>query len=124
MDDVAKIICGECGGKCCSQYPVWYRDEMGRINQNPTGFDLDNNSTWVMPVQSTWNYKDNKYAGCYYHKQGGCPEDKKADVCKHWYCDIWDEFTLGRIKDIHIGSQAEWITRYILWRLSNEDPAN
>ncbi len=119
MEELAEIICGACEGKCCSGYCVWAMDEMGRLHQNPTYFDLKENRTLVMLAQ--FNCRDgNKYNSCYYHDHGGCPEDRKPDVCKNWYCDIWDEFVLGKIRAPLVWHQAEWLTRYLLFRLNTK----
>ena len=69
-----------------------------------------------------YNGGDGKdYRTCYYYTQGGCPPELKPDICKHWYCDIWDEFVLGEVKPIRVWHQAKCVTRYLLYKMNEAE---
>ncbi len=107
LKEIIDIICSECKGGCCKFFPVFVKDiHNNRMFQNPTYIEPTTGMTTLHA-----NMRASTSIACYYYSEGGCLEEVKPDICKDWYCAIFDEFVWGKIRSMIIGSEALFETR-------------
>lgn len=108
LEDVAKIICGACQGRCCTHFPVYiYNKERDILFKNPTFWNEDGEAC-------IWFNTNGQKENCHYQATGGCPDEKKPDLCRYWYCAVFDEFVLGDLRAISCYGHAKRLTRKLM----------
>lgn len=95
------IICGACKGGCC-RAPVYVHDDFTKtLHRNTIYYDSSKNRTFIRPHITSIDG-----LACYFRSRGGCPQMIKPDECKIWYCSIYDELVLGKIRKPIVGLTA------------------
>jgi hypothetical protein len=109
LEEVAAILCKECKGGCCSHFPVYVLDkETGVMFKNPTFWDDKDGEACI------WFNTNGQKTECHYRALGGCPNEKKPELCRYWYCAIFDEFVLGELRPITVYGHSKKITRKLM----------
>lgn len=91
MEEVIRIICRECKGKCCRGFPVYFEGFDGRLYQNILTGKLHNagllmNTKYLSKVDKTYIADPPYRLPCFYYLRGGCPPAVKPAHCHQWIC--------------------------------------
>ena len=91
MDFIA-WFCRECGGRCCTKFPVW----QFLVDNKMMSIDFfEGVGTRKTTVTLAFRKRDYKSLDCFYHDIGGCPDFVKPDACRQWLCGKFNNFILG-----------------------------